>query len=87
MATLEIVQLRSMMPHTGRVTLRYALPVVRIDVPADLTIRKGAADLPRIATTPQVEADGSVDGTADGTADSSVDTDLETPARKGGEAR
>jgi hypothetical protein len=50
MATLEMVPLRSKMPHTGRVTLRYALPTVRIDVPAD----HGAA-LPRIATTPQVE--------------------------------
>ena len=50
MATLEMVPLRSKMPHTGRVTLRYALPTVRIDVPADF----GAA-LPRIATTPQVE--------------------------------
>ena len=78
MATLEMVPLRSKMPHTGRVTLRYALPTVRIDVPADF----GAA-LPRIATTPQVEADGSLDGTADGTAEA----DLETTARKGGEAR
>jgi hypothetical protein len=51
MATLEMVPLRSMMPHTGRVTLRYALPTVRIDVPAD----PRAAALPRIATTPQVE--------------------------------
>ena len=50
MATLEMVPLRSKMPHTGRVTLRYALPTVRIDVPADF----GAA-LPRIATTPQVD--------------------------------
>ncbi|HYY10423.1 MAG TPA: hypothetical protein VE781_05760 [Kineosporiaceae bacterium] len=51
MATLEMVPLRSMMPHTGRVTLRYALPTVRIDVPVDTR----AAALPRIATTPQVE--------------------------------
>ena len=50
MATLEMVPLRSKMPHTGRVTLRYALPTVRIDVPADF----GTA-LPRIATTPQVD--------------------------------
>ena len=50
MATLEMVPLRSKMPHTGRVTLRYALPTIRIDVPADF----GAA-LPRIATTPQVD--------------------------------
>ena len=50
MATLEMVQLRSMMPHTGRVTLRYALPTVRIDVPAD-----HSAGLPRTTTTPQVE--------------------------------
>jgi hypothetical protein len=50
MATLEMVPLRSKMPHTGRVTLRYALPTVRIDVPADFS-----AALPRIATTPQVE--------------------------------
>ena len=51
MATLEIVQLRSMMPHTGRVTLRYALPTVKINGPADF----GAAGPPRITTTPQVE--------------------------------
>ena len=50
MVTLEMVPLRSKMPHTGRVTLRYALPTVRIDVPAD-----SRAGLPRIATTPQVE--------------------------------
>ena len=50
MATLEMVPLRSKMPPTGRVTLRYALPTVRIDVPADHT-----AAMPRIATTPQVE--------------------------------
>jgi hypothetical protein len=50
MATLEMVPLRSKMPHTGRVTLRYALPTVRIDVPADLS-----AGTPRIVTTPQVE--------------------------------
>ena len=50
MATLEMIPLRSKMPHTGRVTLRYALPTVRIDIPVD----NGAA-LPRIATTPQVD--------------------------------
>ena len=71
MATLEIVQLRSMMPHTGRVTLRYALPSVRIDVPAD----PRAAGLPRITTTPQVEP------AAENTAEP------ETTAGKGGEAR
>ena len=75
MATLEIVQLRSMMPHTGRVTLRYALPSVRIDVPSDLSTRHGAAGLPRIATTPQVEP------AAENTAEP------ETTAGKGGEAR
>ena len=71
MATLEIVQLRSMMPNTGRVTLRYALPTVKIDVPADLR----AAALPRIATTPQVESPAT------------DDAELETTAGKGGEAR
>ena len=50
MATLEMIPLRSKMPHTGRVTLRYALPTVRIDVPADFS-----AGTPRIVTTPQVE--------------------------------
>ena len=50
MATLEMVPLRSMMPHTGRVTLRYALPTVKIDFPVD-----NRAGTPRIATTPQVE--------------------------------
>ena len=50
MVTLEMVPLRSKMPHTGRVTLRYALPTIRIDVPADFS-----AGTPRIATTPQVE--------------------------------
>ena len=76
MATLDIVPLRSKMPPTGRVTLRYALPTVKIDVPEDAR----AARLPRIATTPQVEPDGVVDGGAD-------DADVETTARKGGEAR
>jgi hypothetical protein len=71
MATLEIVQLRSMMPHTGRVTLRYALPTVKIDVPTDLR----AAGLPRITTTPQVEPAAS------------DEAELETTAGKGGEAR
>jgi hypothetical protein len=71
MATLEMVPLRSKMPHTGRVTLRYALPVVKIDVPVDLR----AAGLPRIATTPQVEP------AAENTAEP------ETTAGKGGEAR
>jgi hypothetical protein len=50
MATLEMVPLRSKMPHTGRVTLRYALPTVKIDFPVD-----NRAGTPRIATTPQVE--------------------------------
>jgi hypothetical protein len=71
MATLEMVPLRSKMPHTGRVTLRYALPTVKIDVPADFRV----ADLPRIATTPQVEPTAS------------DEAELETTARKGGEAR
>ena len=75
MVTLEMVPLRSKMPHTGRVTLRYALPVVKIDVPVDQLIRKGAAGLPRIATTPQVEP------AAENTAEP------ETTAGKGGEAR
>ena len=79
MATLDMVPLRSKMPYTGRVTLRYALPTVKIDVPEDVR----AARLPRIATTPQVEADGSVDGAADDAAEAG----LETTARKGGEAR
>jgi hypothetical protein len=51
MVTLDIVPLRSKMPHTGRVTLRYQLPTIKIDVPMD----ERAATLPRIATTPQVE--------------------------------
>ena len=71
MATLDIVPLRSKMPPTGRVTLRYALPTVRIDVPAD----HRAAGLPRIATTPQVEPAAS------------DEAELETTAGKGGEAR
>jgi hypothetical protein len=50
MATLEMIPLRSKMPHTGRVTLRFAVPTLQIDVPADLR-----AGTPRIATTPQVE--------------------------------
>jgi hypothetical protein len=70
MVTLDMVPLRSMMPHTGRVTLRYQLPTIKIDVPSDVR----AADLPRIATTPQVE-------------ESPQGDDLETTARKGGEAR
>jgi len=75
MATLDMVPLRSKMPPTGRVTLRYALPTVKIDVPEDVR----AARLPRIATTPQVEADDRVEETAD--------ADLETTAGKGGEAQ
>ena len=71
MATLEMVPLRSKMPPTGRVTLRYALPTVTIGGPADLR----AAQLPRIATTPQVEDEAD------------VEKDLETTAGKGGEAR
>ncbi len=71
MATLEMVPLRSKMPPTGRMTLRFALPTVKIDVPVDTR----AADLPRIATTPQVEAGPQ------------AQDDLETAARKGGEAR
>jgi hypothetical protein len=51
MVTLDMVPLRSKMPYTGRVTLRYQLPTVKIDVPED----DRAASLPRIATTPQVE--------------------------------
>ena len=75
MATLDMVPLRSTMPPTGRVTLRYALPIIKIDVPDDVR----AARLPRIATTPQVEDGDCVDGTAE--------ADPETAARKGGEAR
>jgi hypothetical protein len=74
-----MVPLRSMMPPTGRVTLRYALPTVKIDVADDVR----AARPPRIATTPQVEDDGPVDDAAAGGAEA----DLETTARKGGEAR
>jgi hypothetical protein len=51
MVTLDIVPLRSKMPPTGRVTLRYQLPTIKIDVPMD----ERAATLPHIATTPQVE--------------------------------
>jgi hypothetical protein len=51
MVTLDMVPLRSKMPHTGRVTLRYQLPTIKLDVPVD----DRAATLPRIATTPQVE--------------------------------
>jgi hypothetical protein len=82
MVTLDIVPLRSKMPPTGRVTLRYALPTITIDVPEDAR----AARLPRIATTPQVEADGAADGDVDDV-DGTQDADLETTARKGGEAR
>jgi hypothetical protein len=74
MVTLDIVPLRSKMPHTGRVTLRYQLPTIKIDVPGDFNRDDRAAGLPRISTTPQVEE--APEGDA-----------LETPARKGGEAR
>ena len=67
MVTLDMVPLRSKMPYTGRVTLRYQLPTVKIDVPED----DRAANLPRIATTPQVEEQEALD----------------TTAGKGGEAR
>jgi hypothetical protein len=69
-----MVPLRSKMPHTGRVTLRYQLPTIKIDVPGDLSRDERAATLPRIATTPQVE-------------EPAEEADLETTARKGGEAR
>jgi len=71
MATLEMVHLRSMMPNTGRMTLRFALPTVKIDVSNDFR----AADLPRITTTPQVEPPVQ------------DEVELETTAGKGGEAR
>jgi hypothetical protein len=74
MVTLDMIPLRSTMPHTGRVTLRYQLPTVKIDVPADFDRDDRAANLPRIATTPQVEE--APDGASP-----------ETTARKGGEAR
>ena len=61
MVTLDMVPLRSKMPHTGRVTLRYQLPTVRIDVPVDVS---SAATLPRIATTPQVEEQDALETTA-----------------------
>jgi hypothetical protein len=60
MVTLDMVPLRSKMPHTGRVTLRYQLPVIKIDVPVD----DRAAKLPRIATTPQVEEQEALETTA-----------------------
>ena len=74
MVTLDMVPLRSKMPHTGRVTLRYQLPTIKIDVPGDFDRNDRAATLPRIATTPQVE-------------EQATEADLETAARKGGEAR
>ena len=74
MVTLDIVPLRSKMPHTGRVTLRYQLPTIKIDVPGDVNRDDRAADLPRIATTPQV--DQAPEGEP-----------VETTAREGGEAR
>ena len=60
MVTLDMVPLRSKMPHTGRVTLRYQLPTVKIDVPTDVRV----ATLPRIATTPQVEEQEALETTA-----------------------
>jgi hypothetical protein len=77
MVTLDMVPLRSKMPHTGRVTLRYQLPTIKIDVPGDLDRDGRAASssmTPRIATTPQVE-------------EAPEGAELETTARKGGEAR
>jgi hypothetical protein len=74
MVTLDIVPLRSKMPHTGRVTLRYQLPTIKIDVPGEFDRDDRAADLPRIATTPQV--DQAPEGES-----------VETAAREGGEAR
>jgi len=56
------------------VTLRYQLPTVKIDVPADLDRDDRAANMPRIATTPQVEE--APDGGSP-----------ETTAGKGGDAR
>ena len=74
MVTLDMVPLRSKMPHTGRVTLRYQLPTIKIDDPGDTDRDARAAALPRIATTPQVEQ-------------APEGADVETTARKGGEAR
>jgi hypothetical protein len=75
MVTLDIVPLRSKMPHTGRVTLRYQLPTIKIDVPGVVDGNDRAAKLPRIATTPQVEEPPQIEEA------------LETTAGKGGEAR
>jgi hypothetical protein len=74
MVTLDMVPLRSKMPHTGRVTLRYPLPTITIDVPGGVDRNARAAALPRISTTPQVEESG-------------TEETLETTAGKGGEAR
>jgi hypothetical protein len=74
MVTLDMVPLRSKMPHTGRVTLRYQLPTIKIDVPGGTDRDARAAALPRIVTTPQVEQ-------------APEGADVETTARKGGEAR
>jgi hypothetical protein len=74
MVTLDMVPLRSKMPHTGRVTLRYQLPTIKIDVPGEIDRDARAADLPRTGTTPQVEP--APEGAA-----------VETTAGKGGEAR
>ena len=60
MVTLDMIPLRSKMPHTGRVTLRYQLPTITIDVPRD----DRAASTPRIATTPQVEEQEALETTA-----------------------
>ena len=71
MATLEMVQLRSTMPYSGRVTLRHAVPIIMPAGAVDLRVAGAGTDT---STTPKVDA--SQDTAA-----------VETPARKGGEAR
>jgi hypothetical protein len=71
MATLEMVPLRSKMPNTGRMTLRYPLPTIATGGAVDMVDRPGRTQ--ETITTPQVASAPSGDG--------------ETTARKGGEAR
>ena len=83
MATLEMVQLRSKYPNTGRMSLRHTMP--RIDGPMD-------EDLDLALQEVLSDTDGTTDqSTPEATTPPQVDRTeqvrVETPARKGGRAR
>jgi hypothetical protein len=80
MATLEMVRLRSKYPNMGRMTVRYAMPL--IDAPIDLDAGTDRA-LREILT----DADGTTTPKVDDVVHESVRDDDETAAGKGRQAR